>query len=263
MQIKLWENEIPYFDAGADTPNYMETYFIETSRSNPLPCIVVLPGGGYGGRARHEAGPIAEFFNQRGMHAVVCEYRVSPNRYPAPLADAQRAIKLLRANAKEWRIDPNRIVTLGFSAGGHLCASTITLPDVTAERPGADAIDKENHKPNGAILCYPVISIENVFGHVGSGKNLLGENYERQQGYFSLEKRVADDTPPVFMWHTSEDDGVNVCNSLKFGEALRRHNIPFELHVFPHGPHGLGLAQLYPDVSTWADLAADWVERNV
>ena len=261
MELKLWENEIPYFTEGAETPNLMTTYFIETDK--PLPCIVVYPGGGYSMRARHEGGPIAEFFNSRGMHAVVCEYRVSPNRYPAPLADAQRAIKILRANAKEWKIDPNRIVTLGFSAGGHLCASTITLPDVTADRPGADAIDKENHKPNGAILCYPVISIEKEFGHVGSGKNLLGENYERQQGYFSLEKRVADDTPPVFMWHTSEDGGVNVCNSLKFGEALRRHNIPFELHVFPHGPHGLGLAQLYPDVSTWADLAADWVERNV
>ncbi|MBE6611189.1 MAG: alpha/beta hydrolase [Ruminococcaceae bacterium] len=262
MQVKLWENEIPYLNPDADTPNSMDTYFVSTGRGHPLPCIVILPGGGYGGRAPHEGGPIAEFFNSRGIHAVVVNYRVAPNRYPAPLADAQRAIKLLRANAAEWRVDPNRIVTLGFSAGGHLAASCATLDDVTADRENADEIDKQNARPNGAILGYPVIDICPELGHPGSGKNLLGEDYERQCAYFSLQNRVTDETPPVFMWHTSVD-GVKVSNSLMFGEALRRHGIPFEMHVYPNGPHGLGLAQLYEDVSQWPNQAADWVLRNI
>ncbi|MBQ2709807.1 MAG: alpha/beta hydrolase [Clostridia bacterium] len=261
MELKLWENEIPYFTEGAETPNLMTTYFIETDK--PLPCIVVYPGGGYAKRARHEAGPIAEFFNSRGMHAVVCEYRVAPNRHPAPLADAQRAIKILRANAEAWKIDPEKIVTLGFSAGGHLCASTITLPDVTRERIGADEIDKQCALPNGAILCYPVISVDTLYGHTGSGKNLLGEKYELEKEYFSLENRVSEKTPKAFLWHTSDDSCVNVKNSLIFGEKLRDAGIQFEMHIYPHGNHGLGLAEKFEDVSGWANLAADWVWRNI
>ena len=261
MELKLWENEIPYLTEGAETPNLMTTYFIETDK--PLPCIVVYPGGGYSMRARHEGGPIAEFFNSRGMHAVVCEYRVAPNRHPAPLADAQRAIKILRANAEAWKIDPEKIVTLGFSAGGHLCASTITLPDVTRERIGADEIDKQCALPNGAILCYPVISVDTLYGHTGSGKNLLGEKYELEKEYFSLENRVSEKTPKAFLWHTSDDSCVNVKNSLIFGEKLRDAGIQFEMHIYPHGNHGLGLAEKFEDVSGWANLAADWVWRNI
>ena len=261
MELKLWEKDIPYFNAEAETPNLLTTYFIDTDK--PLPCIVVLPGGGYAMRANHEGGPIAEFFNAQGMHAVVCHYRVAPNRYPAPLADAQRAVKILRANAEAWKIDPEKIVTLGFSAGGHLCASTITLPDVTANRENADAIDAEDALPNGAILCYPVISVDTAYGHTGSGMNLLGEKYKYEKEYFSLENRAHKNTPKAFLWHTSDDSCVNVKNSLIFGEKLRDLGIPFEMHIYPHGNHGLGLASDKPDVSGWAKLAADWVWRNV
>ncbi len=261
MEIKLWENGIPYLTEGADTPNSMTTYFVETW--HPLPCIVVLPGGGYGGRAPHEAGPIAEYFNSRGLHAVVVNYRCAPNRFPAPLADAQRAIKLLRANAQKWKIDPDKIVTLGFSAGGHLCASTLVLDDVSLDGHTPDEVDKMNFRPNGGILCYPVISVKNDFGHVGSGKNLLGEKYEREADYFSLQNRVTDQTPPCFFWHTSEDPGVSVCNSLVFAEKLREHKVPFEMHVYPHGHHGLGLAKTHPDNGQWPAQAADWVIRNI
>jgi len=261
MEIKLWENEVPYLDLGADTPNSMETYFIDTW--HPVPCVVVLPGGGYSGRAPHEGEPIAKFFNSRGMHAVVVNYRVKPNRYPAPLADAQRAIKLLRANAKKWAVDPDKIVSLGFSAGGHLSASLAVLDDVTKDRIHADEVDKMSARPNGSILCYPVISMFEGSGSMGSLKNLLGDSYERQNQYFSLEKRVTNDTPPAFLWHTAADSGINVKNSLVYAEALRDHNVPFEMHIYPHGPHGLGLAHLYEDVRTWADLAADWIIRNI
>ena len=259
MQIKLWDNEIPFYTEGADTPNYMTFYPVITHYA--APCVVIYPGGGYGGRASHEGKPIAEFFNSRGMHAAVVEYRVSPNRHPAPLADAQRAIKIVRAKAAEWHIDTNRVVTLGFSAGGHLAASTVTLGEVdTGIR---DDISRENCLPNGAILCYPVMNIESEYGHVGSGKNLLGEAYADRSAEFCLENRINQNTPKVFMWHTSDDSVVNVKNSLVAGERLRDLGIPFEMHIFPHGNHGLGLAPLTKDVSKWADLAADWIINNI
>ncbi len=260
MDIKLWEGKIPYRNSEADTPNAMTTYFVDTDR--PLPCIVVLPGGGYSHRAAHEGEPVAQHFNGRGMHAVVVHYRVAPNRHPAPLADAQRAIKLLRANAEAWKIDPDKIVTLGFSAGGHLCASTLTLDNVPAEGEG-DAVDAMDHRPNGGILCYPVISVKNDFGHCGSGRNLLGEYYEYTKDYFSLQNHVVDSTPKAFLWHTSDDGAVNVKNSLYFAAGLRDHGIPFEMHIYPSGRHGLGLAPDYPDIRQWADQAADWVWRNI
>ncbi|MBQ8510605.1 MAG: alpha/beta hydrolase [Clostridia bacterium] len=261
MDIKLWEKEIPYFTEGADTPNMMHTYLIEAEK--PLPCIVVLPGGGYGARAFHEGEPIAQHFNKRGMHAVVVDYRVAPNRYPAPLADAQRAIKIIRANADAWKVDPEKIVTLGFSAGGHLCASTLVLEDVSNAGHTPDEIDAQPALPNGGILCYPVISVEDDFGHVGSGKNLLGEKYKYEKNYFSLQNHVTDKTPKAFLWHTSDDAGVNVKNSLTFAARMRDCGIPFEMHIYPHGRHGLGLAEQHDDVKQWADQAADWVWRNI
>ena len=259
--MKLWNNAIPYLNPDADTPNLLKTFLIETDE--PRPCVVVLPGGAYKGRAAHEDEPIAEFFNKRGLHAVVVEYRVSPNCHPAPLADAQRAIRIIRANAKAWNVDPSKIVTCGFSAGGHLCASTILYPDVYSDAYPADEIDQENHMPNGAILCYPVISVTDEYGHVGSGKNLLGDRYEEEKDAFCLDQYINEQTPPVFLWHTSEDQAVDVKNSLIFAQKLRENRVPFELHVFPRGKHGLGLAESYPDVKQWADLAADWVLRNI
>ncbi len=262
MEIKLWDGgNIPYFTEDADTPNSMTTYFIDSDK--PLPCVVVYPGGGYHHRAFHEGEPVAQFFNSRGINAVVVHYRVAPNHHPAPLADAQRAVKILRANAEKWNINPEKIVTLGFSAGGHLAASTITLPDVTANRDGADEIDKFSALPNGAVLCYPVITVDDKFGHTGSGQNLLGDRYESEKADFCLENRVNEKTPQVFLWHTSDDGSVNVKNSLVFGEKLRDLGIPFEMHIFPYGRHGLGLAPELPDVSKWADLAADWILRNI
>lgn len=261
MQLKLWKNEIPYLDKGAETPNNMTTYFLETDKL--LPCIVIYPGGGYGGRAYHEGEPVAQFFNSRGLHAVVVDYRVSPNRFPAPLADAQRAVKILRERSDEWKIDPEKIVVLGFSAGGHLAASTIVLDDVSLAGHTPDETDKFSATPNGAILCYPVISIKKDYGHVGSGMNLLGEKYKFEQDYFSLQNRVSEKTPKCFFWHTSDDGGVNVKNSLVFAEKLREHSIQFEMHVYPHGRHGLGLAPNTEDVRQWADQAADWVWRNI
>lgn len=259
MDIKLWNDKIPSFDADAETPNVMSTFFIDTDK--PLPCIVILPGGAYRKRVRHEAEPIAELFNSRGFHAVIVEYRVAPNRFPSGLCDVQRAIRIIRHNAERWQIDPNRIVVCGFSAGGHAAASSLVYPDAYEH---CDEIDEVSHIPNGGILCYPVISVEEEYGHVGSGKNLLGKDkYLEERAQHSVDKRVAANAPPVFMWHTSDDTEVNVKNSLTFASALRDNGIPFEMHIFPKGNHGLGLAVDRPDVGKWTSLAVDWVERNV
>ena len=264
MNYVLWEKEIPYLDIGAETPNSMTFYPASDPKNDkPLPCVLVCPGGAYSHRAAHEGEPIARFFNSKGIHAAVVDYRVAPNRYPAPLADAQRAIKLLRAHSTELNVDPNKIVICGFSAGGHLAASVLLLDDVSCFGHTPDQIDMESAAPNGAILCYPVISIKEDFGHTGTGMNLLGEKYAFEADYFSLQNRISDKTPKCFLWHTSDDSCVNVKNSLIFGEYLRDHNIQFEMHIYPHGSHGLGLAADKPDVSGWASNAADWVLRNI
>jgi acetyl esterase/lipase len=259
--MKLWDGAIPFLDPEAETPNLLTPYLLEGDETRP--CVVVFPGGGYQRRAPHEGEPIARAFNELGLHAVVVEYRVAPNRHPAPLADAQRAVRLVRANAKAWHVDPNRVVTCGFSAGGHLCASSVLFPDAYSASYPADAVDREDCRPNGAILCYPVISVTAEYGHVGSGQSLLGDRYAAEKEAFCLERRVTENTPPVFLWHTSDDNAVNVKNSLIFAERLRDCGVPFELHVFPHGKHGLGLASDFPDVRRWPALAAAWVLRNL
>ncbi len=259
MILNIWNETIPFYLEDAETPNTFETFFIETDK--PLPCIVVIPGGGYHGRAEHEGTPIAQFYNTQGFHAVVVNYRVNPNRFPSGLADVQKVVRTLRENADKWLIDPEKIVTCGFSAGGHLAASSILYDDVYSEYTKETA--SESHIPNGAILCYPVISVDSDFGHTGSGKNLLGEKYESEKKNFFLAKLITEKTPKVFMWHTSDDQAVNVKNSLIFGEYLRDNGIQFEMHVYPHGSHGLGLALKTEDVIGWARLSADWVKRNI
>ena len=261
MTVTLWDKKIPYAAEGYDTPNTMKTYFVETD--TPRPCVVVFAGGGYSNRAPHEGGPVALRLNKHGIHAVVVDYRVAPYRFPTSLLDAQRAIRLLRAHAEEWKIDPEKIVTLGFSAGGHLCGLTAVWGDALDACPDIerDEIDRLDCRVNGAILCYAVLSFGSAYGHVGSGENLLGENYRYEQEAFELSDYVTKDTPPCFLWHTSEDPGVSVKNSLLFSKALAANGVPFELHVYPYGTHGLGLADDYRALNHWCDLAGEWVNR--
>ena len=153
QQIKLWDREIPYFKEEADTPNNMTFYPVPTWHA--LPTVVVFPGGGYSHRAAHEGESIAQFFNTQGFHACVVDYRVKPNAYPAPLCDAQRAVKLLRAKAKDLKVDPDRIYTIGFSAGSHLAAYEALAEDCAAY---GDEADEMSCVPNGVILSYPMLS---------------------------------------------------------------------------------------------------------
>lgn len=234
----------------------LEYYPAESKKSDAA--VIILPGGGYEWRAEHEGRGYAEYLDSIGVDSFVCRYRVSPHRFPLPLLDARRAVRFVRANAEKFGVSPDRIAVMGSSAGGHLAAlvSTYTGP---IEFEGADETDSIDPTPNATILCYPVIHKpdETKVAHVGSFRNLMGEDCEYDK--VSADLLVNDKTPPAFIWHTSDDGAVNVINSYLYASALRRHNIPHELHVFPNGNHGLGLAGGAPHVAQWTKLLESWL----
>ncbi|UJF34437.1 alpha/beta hydrolase [Paenibacillus hexagrammi] len=223
--------------------------------------IIVCPGGGYVRRAPHEGEPVALWLNSLGISAFVLHYRVAPNRHPLPLQDAQRAIRTVRHYAKEWSIDPNRLGILGFSAGGHLTSTAATHFD-DGNPQADDPVETYSSRPDLQVLCYPVIT----FGehtHAGSKLSLLGESPDEEWvRQLSNETRVTPDSPPAFLWHTADDAAVPVENSLQYAAALSRQQVPFELHVFPSGVHGLGLAESHPEAKAWTDLCAVWLTKQ-
>ena len=244
-----------------DFAPYIQTYLLGKS-TQPRGAVLVFPGGAYCCRAEHEGEPIALKFNELGFHAFVLQYRVAPYRFPAPQQDALRAIRIIRSRAKEWGVNPNQIATLGFSAGGHLCASTGVLYQEIDANAG-DEIDKFSCRPDAIIPCYAVINLTEKFGHFGSGENLLGDKINTAEAAkLDLEKRVSSDVPPTFLWHTADDEAVNVLNSLSFAQAIWQNGGTCALHVFVHGPHGLGLAPDYPDIAVWPELAAEFLKTN-
>lgn len=244
---------------------YMTTYIIDDplmlERKRPI--VVICPGGGYEFCSPREAEPVALAFNSAGFHAVVVNYSIKA-LYPKPLIDLSNAVCIVREHEKEWRIDTDKVIVCGFSAGGHLAASLGVFWN------SEEAIRREDglNRPNGMILAYPVIT-SGPFAHTGSIKNLSGNSQEIAEKV-SLEKQVTKDTPRAFIWHTFEDKTVPVENSLYMAEALRSENIPTELHIYPNGGHGLSLATEYtaesdleimPQIEEWIHLAVRWIKE--
>ncbi|MCP4641910.1 MAG: alpha/beta hydrolase [bacterium] len=256
--VALWPGAPPASSPDSDFVPWLEPYLVDGD--TPRGAVIVCPGGGYGGRAEHEGAPIAKRLNEAGIHAFVLQYRVSPNRHPAPLLDSTRAIRLVRSRAAEWRVLSDHIAILGFSAGGHLTAST-AVHYASDDAKAGDALDATNPRPDAAILCYPVIS-SGEFAHRGSFRNLLGDSPDPAMlEFMSLEKQVTAETPPTFLWHTAADGGVPVGNSLLFAAALSKVDVPFELHVYPNGRHGLGLSPDDAHVATWMPLCCEWLKE--
>ncbi len=257
--LPLWESGAPGISSA--TPCQVPTITPYSVAGAALrPAIVVCPGGGYGHLAPHEGGPIAEWLDGIGIAGFVCHYRVAPYRDPWPATDARRAIRWVRHHAARYGVDPTRVGILGFSAGGHLAAYASTHGADPHPEP-RDAIDAERGRPDCAVLCYPVISFES-WGHIGSARNLLGrEPTADDHREFSNHLHVDGDTPPTFLWHTADDAGVSVENSLRHALACRAANVPCELHSFPSGPHGLGLAPKHPHVAQWSALCANWLAQ--
>lgn len=204
--------------------------------------IVICPGGGYGGLAPHEGVDYARFLNEHGISGFVLKYRLGSAgyRHPIMLEDAARAVRTVRARAAEWQLDPKRIGIMGSSAGGHLASTLLTHFD-DGNTNDSDPIERMSSRPNLGILCYPVITM-GEFTHQGSKANLLGKNPSPELvRNLSNELQVTKETPPTFLWHTWEDGAVPVENSLQFAAALRKAGVPFDLHIYQKGQHGIGL----------------------
>jgi acetyl esterase/lipase len=261
--IPLWANGAPGAkgDAPEDVPS-VQLYQPPADKASGA-AIVVCPGGGYGHLARHEGHDIAVWLNGLGVTAVVLKYRLGPKyQHPAMMQDALRAIRFTRSKASEWKIDPNRVGVIGFSAGGHLASTAATQFNV-GDPNASDPVEKLSSRPDLLILCYPVVTMTDPFAHKGSRLNLLGENPPRQLiDLMSSEKQVTDQTPPTFLFHTGDDPVVPAVNSLMFALALRKKKVPYELQIYEHGRHGVGLAADDPALNTWPRLLENWLRAR-
>ncbi len=270
MQYKKYEIAVPgsgkpcplvFYGADKDEP---------VGRDRRHPALLICPGGGYAYTSPREAEPVALVFLARGFNVFVLRYHCAPEaRWPVPQAEASMAMHFIRSHADETMTDPERVFICGFSAGGHLAASVGILWD-RADWAGFPGIPRTDIRPTGMILCYPVIT-SGEKAHRGSFDNLLGRDAGRDMTEaVSLEKQVGSDTVPAFIWHTRTDASVPVENSLYLACALSEHRIPYEMHIFPSGRHGLSLAneltdgsgkgeETVPECAVWPDLAASWM----
>ncbi len=234
------------------------------------PTVLICPGGGYAMISNREAEAVAMQFLGAGCHAVILRYNVSPQRYPTALREVAWCVAYLRKNSDKYHVDKSKIIIMGFSAGGHLAASYGLFWKKKNFLREELCVSTEILRPNGLILCYPVIT-SGKWAHKESFQNLLGKQYEELVEEMSLEKQVSEDTPPVFLWHTQSDRLVPVENSLLFFQALHAHNIPVEMHIYHEGDHGLSLANeetrfrdgggIVQECQNWISMAIKWVKR--
>lgn len=248
--ISLWEGTAPYtgFSPDQDQPT-LKSFCVPGSKG----AVIVLPGGGYQKKAAHEGDPIAMKINEAGVSAFVLDYRVYPCHKMAPLSDANRAVRVVRSLGYE------KVGILGFSAGGNLCVNAATHFDF-GNPESDDPIERYSSRPDAFIPCYAVVSMVS-YTHRGTVVSLLDKDADsiKDRRFFSGELNITPETPPAFLWHTAEDGAVPVENSLMLSFALSKNSVPFELHVFPDGHHGLGLAQSVPHAAQWADLMNRWL----
>lgn len=279
--IPLWENNIPNSQESDEvelsvkdeilvikkvqTPSV--EVFLPAKRSANGKAVIICPGGGYGGLAYDwEGSDVAKWFNTKGFAAFVLKYRLPQSKSiiiknEAPLQDAQRAIRLIRYNANKWNINKNKIGVIGFSAGGHLASTLGTHYDRDVLK-NRDAIDKLSARPNFMMLIYPVITMDLLYTHQGSRNNLLGKAPKDSLVHlYSNELHVNENTPPTFIVHSTDDKAVPVENSLLFYESLKKAKVYTELHIYPYGGHGFGLAVGRGYLQNWTQRLDDWLEH--
>ena len=238
--------------------------FLPQSRSTAA-AILIVPGGGYTHVALgYEGFEVARWLNRQGMAAFVLDYRVAPYHYPTEIDDGRRAMRIIRAHAAQYGIDPNQLGVWGFSAGGHLASSLGTHCEPAENTPSSgdssDSIDLLSCKPNFMVLAYPVISMTLPEAHAGSRMNLLGPNVDPAlEREYSNQLAVTPQTPPTFLFATTRDPTVPIENSLDFYRALERAHVPAELHIYDYANHGCGLCGDIPLLSTWPLLLRNWL----
>lgn len=272
-KIHIWDS----FNGDIKDKSTLEVFVPELLSEIPFikkrKAVLICPGGGYAYASRREAEPVALAFAGQGFNAFILTYGTAPDvKHPQPLLDVSRAMCLIRENAEAWYMDKDKIAVCGFSAGAHLAASLGVFWNEKYLQ-NALNIPEGLNKPNALILGYPVITSLAGKAHRGSFYNLMGENLEESTyTAMSLEKHVNGDTPPAFIWHTFDDGAVPVDNSLMIAQSMKNNNIPFELHIFPEGEHGLSMcdertaahdAQINKYAGKWFELCVDWLNKFV
>ncbi|MGE0529643.1 MAG: alpha/beta hydrolase [Bdellovibrionales bacterium] len=261
---RLWQGDAPGAkgDADKDIPSVL-VYLPPADKANGA-AVVICPGGGYGHLAiDHEGHQIARWLNSLGVAGIILKYRIAPQyHHPAPLTDAQRAVRFTRAHARDWNIDPTRVGIIGFSAGGHLASSVATHFD-RGDAQAKDAIDRQSCRPDFAILGYAVITLKQPYTHGGSRRNLLGDNPNpKLLASLCNDEQVTKDTPPTFLIHTTEDKVVPPQNSVLFYLACCKAGVPAELHIYEQGRHGLGLGPANMAFSSWPQRCQAWLNSH-
>lgn len=267
LKTYLWEGSAPLSQGTeeVDKPS-VTVWFPKKEKSNGA-AIVICPGGGYVTLASdHEGRKVAQWYANMGFTAVVLTYRIGTwdhkkYQHPAPFLDVSKAMRYVRFKAKEWKINPEKIGIMGFSAGGHLASCVATMWD--GGNPKAlNVIDKQSSKPNFLVLVYPVITFRTKFAFAFGRGVLLGENASKEKiDSLSTEMQVSTHTPPTFMMYTDEDD-VNAMNSILFYTALKENRVPAELHIFERGKHGFGMYPEEKTIKDWKELLKAWLTNR-
>lgn len=242
--------------------------FFPSKKNATGQAVIICPGGGYAYLSYNwEGSDIAKLLNAKGITAIVLKYRLPNSKsivtpHLAPLMDAKRAIRLVRSHSGKWNIKKNNIGIMGFSAGGHL-ASTLATHFDPGEKDAKDSVEQQSSRPDFAVLIYPVISMNKQYTHAGSRNNLIGQNADSVlTRLYSNEQQVTGTTPPAFIIHSMDDKAVPVENSLMFYQALRERNVSAEMHLFPTGGHGYGLATGKGGLEKWTDLLIEWLKNQ-
>jgi acetyl esterase/lipase len=263
--VPLWPEGAPgaLGTASNDIPTL--TAYVSDATNATGAAMVICPGGGYAHLAPHEGNDYALWLNQHGVTCFVLKYRLGSSGYhhPAMLNDAARAMRWVRAHAEDYKIDPHRVGIMGSSAGGHLAATLLTHFDA-GNTNATDIVERQSSRPDLGVLCYAVISM-GKFTHQGSKQNLLGTNPpSKLVKKLSNELQVTTNTPPCFLWTTFEDKTVPMENTMLFAEALRKNHVPFDLHVYEKGGHGMGLKDKppFPHPHPWAADCLFWLKAQ-
>ena len=263
--IPLWPGGAPgaHGTNADDIPTL--TPYLPAATNATGAALVICPGGAYMGLAAHEGNDYALWLNQHGVTCFVLKYRLGSHgyHYPVEFEDGTRAMRWVRAHAAEYKIDPHRVGIMGSSAGGHLASMVLTHFD-SGDKNSPDPVERQSSRPDIGILCYPVITM-GKYTHQGSKVELLGRNPSPELvKYLSSELQVTSNTPPCFIWCTYEDKTVPMENTLMFAEALRKNHVPFALHVYEKGGHGMGLADKPPFAHPhpWAGDCLFWLKAQ-
>ncbi|WFB37285.1 alpha/beta hydrolase [Kiritimatiellota bacterium B12222] len=256
--LSVWpENGKPF--ASADDGDFPTlTVYLPSEEHRTGQTVLILPGGGYSMVSTPKEGHRpAQYLNAHGIAAAVLEYRHAPQRHPVPLCDTQRAMRVLRHWAQENKLDPTQMGIMGYSAGGHLAGSLSTQAEVPESKVG-DEMDSFDFLPNFSILLYPVVSLTQPFSHFGSRDNLLGVPCDPELAeQLSIEKAITPQTPPMFIAHAQDDGSVPLANALTLTSALTENGVKAELHVYPEGGHGFGMAMNH----AWGPALLEWLKQ--